>query len=228
MASSLTEGSVFEWLESHQESALKFVQKWVNTHPLLSKKLSLVRGHCSSNHAFQPLGGQLEDNKLLKHYISSPSLPNTHRRKSNTELRQLNRQELFMELLTDVVSPDIDVNHLSHKILADVLVLINGDRSSLFLVEGTDEQPILVSRLFDVMENTSVEDAVHDENESLKIPFGVGIIGYVAKMGEAVNIQDAYKVIYCPFCKHNICQAQCIISRNVSSSITVYTLYTIQ
>lgn len=196
MASSLKESDIFNWLELHEESAASFVEKWVNTHPQLAKKMSLSRGLRSSNHGFQPLGMQPEDNKLLKHYISSPNLPNAPKRKSNTELRQLTRHELFMELLTDVVSPDIDVNHLSHKILADILVLINGDRSSLFLVEGTDEQPILVSRLFDVMENTSVEDAVHDENEALKIPFGVGIVGHVAKMGEAVNIKDAYKVMW--------------------------------
>ncbi len=99
-----------------------------------------------------------------------------------------------MELLTDVVSPNFDVNHLSHKILANVLVLINGDRSSLFLVEGTEENPVLVSRLFDVMEHTSVEDAIHEDNEALKIPFGKGIIGFAAQNGVAINLENAYKV----------------------------------
>ena len=192
MARVLCEREVFEWLDGHQESAIKYVEKWTQAHPSLAKRVCIP--HNASNQMFQPLGS-IEETKLLKHAISSPNLPNNRKRKSNTELRQLNRQELFMELLTDVVSPDFDVNHLSHKILANVLVLINGDRSSLFLVEGTEEQPVLVSRLFDVMENTSVEDAIHDESEAIKIPFGVGIIGYAAKMGVAINLEDAYKVL---------------------------------
>jgi len=194
MSGELSEAAVFQWLDSHVESTSKYVEHWLQTHPNLCKKVCVPVQHNSSQ-LFQPLGGQLEDTKLLKHAISSPALPNNRKRKSNTELRQLNRQQLFMELLQDVVSPDFDVNHLSHKILANVLVLINGDRSSLFLVEGTDDSPLLVSRLFDVMENTSVEDAIHDDSEAIKIPFGVGIIGYAAQNGVTINLEDAYQVM---------------------------------
>ncbi len=193
MAVLLSEDVVFKWLDSHQDSAAKYIGKWVQTHPSTSKRLCMQ--HSTSSPMFQPCVGQLEETQLLNHHLSSPALPFSNRkRKSNAELRQLNRQELFMELLTDVVSPNFDVNHLSHKILANVLVLINGDRSSLFLVEGTEENPVLVSRLFDVMENTSVEDAIHEENEALKIPFGKGIIGFAAQNGVAINLENAYKV----------------------------------
>ena len=125
-----------------------------------------------------------------------------------------------MELLADVVSPNFDVNHLSHKILANVLVLINGDRSSLFLVEGTEEQPVLVSRLFDVMEYTSVEDAIHDENEALKIPFGVGIIGYSAQHGVTINLENAYEV-------HNLlkCSVTCYNRVSLACLCCVNCLY---
>ena len=99
-----------------------------------------------------------------------------------------------MELLRDVVSPDFDVNSLSHKILVNVILLTNADRSSLFLVEGPEDNPVLVSRLFDVMENSTVESALHEEVDAIKMPAGVGIAGYVAQTGEALNLEDAYEV----------------------------------
>ena len=36
---------------------------------------------------------------------------------------------------------------------------------------------------------------LHDDSESIKIPFGVGIIGQVAMTGAVINIRDAYEVI---------------------------------
>lgn len=99
-----------------------------------------------------------------------------------------------MELLRHVVSPDFDVNSISHKILVNVLLLTNADRSSLFLAEGCSNNPILVSRLFDVTEDSTVESAIHDETEAIKIPVGVGIVGAVASTGEKINLKDAYQV----------------------------------
>lgn len=99
-----------------------------------------------------------------------------------------------MELLRDVVSPDFNVNSISHKILVNVLLLTNADRSSLFLTEGCSKKPILVSRLFDVTEDSTVESAIHDETEAIKIPIGFGIVGTVASTGERINLKDAYQV----------------------------------
>jgi dual 3',5'-cyclic-AMP and -GMP phosphodiesterase 11 len=33
-----------------------------------------------------------------------------------------------------------------------------------------------------------------EKKEEIKIPWGTGIVGYVAESGEPVNIPDAYKV----------------------------------
>lgn len=186
---------VEKWLRENDDFAPAYVEKWIQSHPRQAK--AMYEQHCTSTHQHQGLNMFLstdEGGGLLKHHISKPNLHTQRRKKSSTELRQLDRHELFMELLQDVVSPDFDVNRLSHKILLNVLVLTNADRSSLFLVEGPEESPVLVSRLFDVMENTSVEDAVHDESEAIKIPVGVGIAGSVAKSGESVNLQNAYEV----------------------------------
>lgn len=187
---------VESWLESHEDFAASYVEKWLKSHPTAAKRHCIINNHCSSHNLHQHHGLAVpEGGRLLKQYISSPNLSSqTKRRKSTSELRKLDKQALFVELLKDVVSPDFDVNHLSHKILVNVLVLTNADRSSLFLVEGQEDSPVLVSRLFDVMENTSVEDAVHDDADAIKIPFGVGIIGAAAITGEHINLENAYEV----------------------------------
>lgn len=186
---------VENWLGSHEEFTLRFIESWLRDHPDKAKKICQSLNYCSSTHALSnSFGVNFPESRILKHYISTPNLPNQRRRKTATELRKMDKHHLFVELLADVVSPNFDVNHLSHKILVNVLLLTNADRSSLFLVEGSEDSPILVSRLFDVMENTSVEEAVHDESEAIKMPVGVGIAGSVAKTGDTINLQNAYQV----------------------------------
>lgn len=190
---------VENWLNSHEAFAAAFVERWLQSHPHQARVY--LEKRCTRNVSRHfGVGGALEEGKMLKHF-STPNLHLNRRKKPTSELRQMSRQELFMELLRDVVSPDFDVNHMSHKILVNVLVLTNADRSSLFLVEGPEDNPLLVSRLFDVMEHSSVEEALHDEVEAIKIPVGVGIIGHAAKTGETINLHDAYEVsIQCLLC----------------------------
>ena len=184
---------VENWLRSNEEYAASFVEGWLRRHPQQARALNDICGIASRASAMKPFGLGMDEGKLLQRHINAPSIP-VRRKKSAIELRRMTRQELFMELLQDVVSPDFHVNNLSHKILVNVLVLTNADRSSLFIVEGTEECPMLVSRLFDVTENSTVEDSLHDEADSIKIPVGVGIAGHTAKTGEIINIPNAYEV----------------------------------
>lgn len=50
----------------------------------------------------------------------------------------------------------------------------------------------LVSKLFDVCSKSTPEQM--EQLEEIRIPWGSGIVGYVAESGEPVNIPDAYKV----------------------------------
>lgn len=54
---------------------------------------------------------------------------------------------------------------------------------------------MLVAKLFDVTTNSSVEDVIIPEKEAIRIPFGRGIAGTVAKSGELINIKNAYQVM---------------------------------
>lgn len=50
----------------------------------------------------------------------------------------------------------------------------------------------LVSKLFDVCSKSTLLEM--EKKEEIRIPWGTGIVGYVAESGEAVNIPDAYQV----------------------------------
>lgn len=110
------------------------------------------------------------------------------------ELNRLDESDLFMELIRDVAN-ELDINVLCHKILVNVGLLTHADRGSLFLAKGPLEDRYLVAKLFDVTQDTELEEAIQRaKNEEIKIPFGVGIAGYVAQTKEIINIKDAYKV----------------------------------
>ncbi|KMQ97127.1 cgmp-specific 3 -cyclic phosphodiesterase-like protein [Lasius niger] len=109
------------------------------------------------------------------------------------ELGKLDESDLFMELIRDVAN-ELDINILCHKILVNVGLLTHADRGSLFLAKGPLDDRYLVAKLFDVRQDTELEEAVQRaKNEEIKIPFGVGIAGYVAQTKEIINIKDAYK-----------------------------------
>lgn len=109
-------------------------------------------------------------------------------------VRGLDERELLMELIREI-SNELDVQRLSHKILVNIGILTNADRCSLFLVEGSKEKRILVSKLFDVTSEASLESTLRKNNDHVyTVPFGVGIAGYSAQTGEIVNIKNAYEV----------------------------------
>lgn len=113
-------------------------------------------------------------------------------------LKETNEREFFLELVKDI-SNDLDLTNLSYKILINVCILVDADRCSLFLVEGPPHKRTLVSKFFDVHSGTTVRpsSSTLDSNE-VQVPWGKGIIGYVAEHGETVNISNAYEVIQIP------------------------------
>ena len=185
---------VEKWLQSNEESAVGVVGRWLLDHPSRAKTLfqrinAQERGSGGSS-SLASLDVDREAQRVCKHLVP-PSKKNTLQLK---EAGKMDKNELFMELLHDVVSPNFDIDVLSHKILVSVMLLVNADRSSLFLTDET--QGILVSRLFDVTVDSSVEDALHEDSDAIKIPFGKGIAGHVAEAKEPINIPDAYNVCF--------------------------------
>ena len=192
------EDFIGEWLDCHPEYAANFVKRWLSSHPQAAH--DVIQSYFPETpSSIPPLKNPPKYKKKLRHHMTSPSLNVLPQnvKKNVDELRKLDKNSLLYELLSDVVSPNLNVNQLTHKILVNILVLTNADRSSLFMVEGPVDSQILVSRLFDVTVKTSLEDAIHEECDAIRMPVGVGIAGTVAKTGETINLKNAYDVSLC-------------------------------
>ncbi|KAL2078883.1 hypothetical protein ACEWY4_024627 [Coilia grayii] len=96
----------------------------------------------------------------------------------------------LLELVRDV-SSHLDVPALCHRIFLHTHELIAADRYSLFLV-GRDScnRKFLVSRLFDVAEGSTLEQA---SRSCIRLDWNKGIVGHVAATGQPLNIRDAYE-----------------------------------
>ncbi|XP_022186791.2 dual 3',5'-cyclic-AMP and -GMP phosphodiesterase 11 isoform X3 [Nilaparvata lugens] len=57
--------------------------------------------------------------------------------------------------------------------------------------EGCQPSRCLVSKLFDVCSRSTLQEM--EKKEEIRIPWGMGIVGFVAESGQPVNIPDAYK-----------------------------------
>lgn len=127
---------------------------------------------------------------LLESRVNIPQYPSTAV-DFKYYLKEHNEREFFLELVKDI-SNDLDLTSLSYKILVFVCIMVDADRCSLFLVEGTGNKKTLMSKFFDVHAGTTVLPSMN--SDEVQVPWGKGIIGYVAEHGETVNIPDAYQV----------------------------------
>ncbi|XP_064458491.1 dual 3',5'-cyclic-AMP and -GMP phosphodiesterase 11-like isoform X2 [Ornithodoros turicata] len=142
----------------------------------------MVQTSCDGTPTFLPLPAASE---------SQVTAGPRQQRRSRQELEALNERDLIFELVKDICN-ELDIRLLCHKILQNVTVLTNADRCSLFLVQGDREYPAgrwLVSQLFDVSCRSTLEQIQYEE---VRIPWGSGIVGYVAQSKEALNIPDCY------------------------------------
>lgn len=149
----------------------------VRSHVMLKKDNNFTNGRLNSI-----FGSERDERKM--------SVP---RRRRKSKLGELDEKELFMELIRDIAN-ELDINMLSHKILVNVSILTNADRCSLFLVRGSRDNKVLVSKLFDVTSESTVDQAIRSEEDEICVPLGVGIAGHAAATGESINIKDAYSV----------------------------------
>ncbi|XP_075036655.1 dual 3',5'-cyclic-AMP and -GMP phosphodiesterase 11A isoform X2 [Mixophyes fleayi] len=129
---------------------------------------------------------------LLESRVNIPQYPSTAI-DYKYHLKENDEREFFLELVKDI-SNELNLTSLCYKILIFVCIMVDADRCSLFLVEGTANKKSLVSKFFDVHAGTTLLPSCSVENSNdVQVPWGKGIIGYVAEHGETVNIPDAYQ-----------------------------------
>lgn len=115
---------------------------------------------------------------LLESRVNIPQYPSTAV-DFKYYLKEHNEREFFLELVKDI-SNDLDLTSLSYKILVFVCIMVDADRCSLFLVEGSANKKTLVSKFFDVHAGITVLPSMSNSDE-VQVPWGKGIIGYVAE-----------------------------------------------
>lgn len=104
-----------------------------------------------------------------KYYIKAAHLLNID--------RQLSKLSMLMDISRSIMA-EIDLDSLLQLIMQKVTIVMNADRSSLFLVDDTKQQ--LWTR-------------VAQGAPEIRVPLGHGIAGHVGQTGETANIPDAYQ-----------------------------------
>lgn len=181
------------WLESNPE---KF-EEWLRNHASTELRQRALKAVTTSTTPTKPHYNFNSTNQLEIWHppcSSNSNACNLQNVRPSLDFDSMHESDLFMELIRDIAN-ELNIDVLCHKILKNVSLLTNADRGSLFLAKGSPENRYLVSKFFDVRHDTTFEEAVRvARSEEIKIPFGVGIAGTVAKNKIVINIKDAYNV----------------------------------
>jgi len=100
------------------------------------------------------------------------------RLKSQIELKENQMQSI--QHIGHTLSSELNIDRLLALIMNEVTRLMHAERGSLFIVDS--EKGELWSKI-----------AQKAEIKEIRLKIGVGLAGYVAKAGEIINIEDAYK-----------------------------------
>ncbi|CAM1317755.1 Uncharacterised protein g6831 [Pycnogonum litorale] len=177
---------LIEWFRRHSDSNVveriiddELEKRLANTNDLDSYKKKTRNGRNSvTTEMFNDLTtGKRRSGKKSRHQVQN-------------DIQNLENEEIFMQLIRDIAN-ELDVDILCHKILVNVSILTNSDRGSLFLAKGPRNSRYLVPQLFDVTADSVLED--QQKLPDIRVPFGVGIAGYVAQTKESIIIKDAYQ-----------------------------------
>ncbi|CAG7819891.1 unnamed protein product [Allacma fusca] len=105
------------------------------------------------------------------------------------ELRKLDERTFFLDVVKDIAN-DLDLKSLTKKITENMAILLDAEAASLFLVQGPKGKQSLVSKVFDVPCGANILPS-HSDDNAVQVPWGRGILGWVAEVGETVNLQAA-------------------------------------
>lgn len=96
------------------------------------------------------------------------------------QLQQKERELYSIQKIGQALSSTLHLDELLNLIMKEITVLMNADRSTLYLVDKQRKE--IWSKI-----------ALKAEIKEIRQKFGMGISGYVAEKGEKINIIDAYK-----------------------------------
>uniref|UniRef100_A0A8C1IGF0 Phosphodiesterase n=1 Tax=Cyprinus carpio TaxID=7962 RepID=A0A8C1IGF0_CYPCA len=96
---------------------------------------------------------------------------------------------IFYDLITDM-QENVNMEKVIFKILKRVSAMIHADRCSLFMYRQRNGIAELATRLFNVNENSELDDCVVPPDSEIVFPLDIGIVGYVAQTKKPINVKD--------------------------------------
>ncbi|XP_077332222.1 rod cGMP-specific 3',5'-cyclic phosphodiesterase subunit beta-like [Lithobates pipiens] len=105
------------------------------------------------------------------------------------ELVQVEESEILFELVKDM-QESINMEKVVFKTLRRISTLIHADRCSLFMYRQRNGTPELATRLFNVNEDSKLEDCLVPPDSEIVFPLDIGVVGHVAHTKKTINIKD--------------------------------------
>ncbi|KAM5192868.1 rod cGMP-specific 3',5'-cyclic phosphodiesterase subunit beta-like [Mantella aurantiaca] len=105
------------------------------------------------------------------------------------ELVQVEESEILFELVKDM-QESINMEKVVFKTLRRISTVIHADRCSLFMYRQRNGTPELATRLFNVNENSKLEDCLVPPDSEIVFPLDIGVVGHVAHTKKTINIKD--------------------------------------
>ncbi|KAI7796149.1 hypothetical protein IRJ41_017933, partial [Triplophysa rosa] len=96
---------------------------------------------------------------------------------------------IFYDLITDM-QENVNMEKVMFKILKRTSALIHADRCSLFMYRQRNGIAELATRLFNVNENSELDDCVVAPDSEIVFPLDIGIVGHVAQTKKTINVKD--------------------------------------
>ncbi|KAG7476677.1 hypothetical protein MATL_G00085340 [Megalops atlanticus] len=115
------------------------------------------------------------------------------------ELIQVEEADILWEIVSDM-QESINMEKVVFKILKRISCLIHADRCSLFMYRQRNGIAELATRLFNVNNDSILEDCLVQPDCEIVFPLDMGVVGHVAHTKKTANIKDvAESSHFCSF-----------------------------
>ncbi|XP_014782381.1 cGMP-specific 3',5'-cyclic phosphodiesterase [Octopus bimaculoides] len=98
-------------------------------------------------------------------------------------------KDTYREIMKELAS-ELNEDKLCYAVLQNTCILIQSNSASIYLARGTGKTRYLISKYVDVTATSDRNETLHSEPNIIRIPFGEGILGYVAESKRSLNIKD--------------------------------------
>lgn len=106
---------------------------------------------------------------------------------------QVEESQIMYDLIKDM-QENVNMEKVVFKILKRISALIHADRCSLFMYRQRNGIGELATRLFNVNQDSQLDDCVVPPDSEIVYPLDLGIVGHVALTKKHINVKDVREV----------------------------------